>query len=194
MSKFRPVPTSFPGVTLFAITVFADDRGFFMESYNQRELADVGLSETFVQDNHSCSRKGVLRGLHYQHPHPQGKLVRVLRGRIYDVVVDIRKGSPTFGKWMGVELTDRDHAMLWVPEGFAHGFLSMEDHTEVFYKTTDFYYPQGDAGIIWNDPDLGIYWPLEDMEIDIPLLTEKDACHPRLAEIDTPFQYQGGRL
>jgi dTDP-4-dehydrorhamnose 3,5-epimerase len=190
MSKFKPVPTSLPGVVLYSITVFADERGFFMESYNRNELAGVGLTETFVQDNHSCSKKGVLRGLHYQFPHPQGKLVRVLRGRIYDVVVDIRKGSPMFGKWIGVELDAHDHAMLWVPEGFAHGFMALEDRTEVLYKTTDFYYPLGDAGIAWNDPDLAIDWPLEELEMEMPLLTEKDAKHPRLAEIATPFEFR----
>ena len=190
MSKFKPVLTSLPGVVLYSITVFADDRGFFMESYNRNELAEAGLTGTFVQDNHSCSKKGVLRGLHYQHPHPQGKLVRVLRGRIYDVVVDIRKGSPMFGKWIGIELAATDHAMLWVPEGFAHGFMALEDHTEVLYKTTDFYYPQGDAGIAWNDPDLSIDWPLEELGMEMPLLTEKDAKHPRLAETTTPFEFR----
>ena len=114
----------------------------------------------------------------------------MLRGRIYDVVVDIRKGSPMFGKSIGVELTSRDHAMLWVPEGFAHGFMALEDHTEVLYKTTDFYYPQGDAGIAWNDPDLSIDWPLEELGLNAPLLTEKDSRHPRLAGIETPFEFR----
>jgi dTDP-4-dehydrorhamnose 3,5-epimerase len=163
-----------------------------MESYNKNGLAEVGLTATFVQDNHSCSKKGVLRGLHYQYPHPQGKLVRVLRGRIYDVVVDIRKGSPMFGKWIGMELAASDHTMLWVPEGFAHGFLALENHAEVLYKTTDFYYPKGDAGIAWNDPDLSIDWPLEELGIDLPILTEKDAKHPPLAAIATPFEYREG--
>jgi dTDP-4-dehydrorhamnose 3,5-epimerase len=148
----------------------------------------IGISDDFVQDNQSCSAKGVVRGLHFQIKHPQGKLVRVLRGSIYDVVVDIRKRSPTFGTSIGFEISAQDFRMIWIPVGFAHGFLSLEDHTEVLYKTTDFYYPEYDAGIRWNDPDLAINWPLAQYGISSAIISEKDAKLPLLKEIESPFE------
>jgi dTDP-4-dehydrorhamnose 3,5-epimerase len=149
----------------------------------------IGIRDNFVQDNHSCSAKGVVRGLHFQIRHPQGKLVRVLRGSIYDVVVDIRKGSPTFGKAIGFEISAQDFRMLWIPVGFAHGFLSLEDHTDVLYKTTDFYYPEYDAGIRWNDPNLGLVWPLAHYGISSAIISDKDAKLPLLHEFESPFEY-----
>jgi dTDP-4-dehydrorhamnose 3,5-epimerase len=189
MEKMKKIPTSLPDVYFIEPRVFSDSRGFFFESYSRRDMELIGIHDTFVQDNQSRSAKGVIRGLHYQAKHPQGKLVRVLRGSIYDVVVDLRKGSPAFGKAIGFELSARDFRMLWVPVGFAHGFLSLEDHTEVLYKTTDFYYPEYDGGIRWNDPDLGICWPLEQYGISSAVISEKDARLPLLKEIESPFEF-----
>ncbi len=150
--------------------VFGDDRGFFYESYNERELEKLGLRARFVQDNHSRSAKNVLRGLHYQVLQPKGKLVRVTAGEIYDVAVDIRRSSPTFGKWAAVMLSAQSHRMCWVPPGFAHGFLVVSDHAEVQYKTTDYYAPEHERCIAWNDRDLAIAWPLA----GAPILSPKD--------------------
>jgi dTDP-4-dehydrorhamnose 3,5-epimerase len=187
MEKLKKIPTSLPDIFFIEPTVFSDSRGFFFESYSRRDMERIGIRNDFVQDNQSCSAKGVVRGLHFQSRHPQGKLVRVLRGSIYDVVVDLRKGSPTFGTSIGFEISAQDFRMLWVPVGFAHGFLSLEDHTEVQYKTTDFYYPEYDAGIRWNDPDLGICWPLAQHGISSAIISEKDAKLPLLREIESPF-------
>jgi dTDP-4-dehydrorhamnose 3,5-epimerase len=158
--------TAIPGVVVIEPAVFGDDRGWFMESFNearfQQGLAGLGLPapRPFVQDNHSCSKAGVLRGLHYQlPPHPQGKLVRVSRGAAFDVAVDIRRGSPTFGKWVGAELTEANHRQLWIPEGFAHGFMALEDDTHFLYKTTDVYARDCERSIRWDDADIGIQWP-----------------------------------
>lgn len=189
MEKLKKIPTSLPGVVIIEPRVFSDSRGCFFESYSRRDMELIGIAEEFVQDNQSCSAKGVVRGLHFQSRHPQGKLVRVLRGAIYDVVVDIRKRSPAFGKSFGVELSARDVRMIWVPMGFAHGFLSLEDQTEVLYKTTDFYYPEFDAGIRWNDPDLGISWPLAQCGIPAAIPSDKDAKLPLLQEIESPFEF-----
>lgn len=188
MQKLKKIPTSLPDIFFIEPTVFSDSRGFFFESYNRRDMEQVGISERFVQDNQSCSAKGVVRGLHFQAEHPQGKLVRVLRGSIYDAVVDLRKRSPTFGKAIGFEIAARDFRMVWIPAGFAHGFLSLEDHTEVLYKTTDFYYPEYDAGIRWNDPNLGISWPLAQYGISSAIISEKDAQLPLLKDIKSPFE------
>lgn len=153
-------PTEIPDVLVIEPTVFGDARGFFFESFSQRIFDEaVGRQVHFVQDNHSRSAKGVLRGLHYQIRQPQGKLIRVVRGSVFDVAVDIRRSSPTFGKWVGVELTEFNHKQLWVPEGFAHGFIVGTDQTEVLYKTTDYYAPEHERSIIWNDPSLDIEWP-----------------------------------
>jgi dTDP-4-dehydrorhamnose 3,5-epimerase len=174
-----------PEVVIVVPKVFGDARGFFLEFYKHSEFAQAGIREHFVQDNHSKSLKGVLRGLHYQkHPHAQGKLVRCLTGRIFDVAVDIRKGSPSFGKWVGVELTAENNSMLYVPPGFAHGFLVLSDSAEVLYKCTAEYASADDRGIIWNDPDIGIQWPLSN-----PVLSEKDKVHPPLRSADNNFTF-----
>jgi dTDP-4-dehydrorhamnose 3,5-epimerase len=151
--------TDLPGVLLLTPRVFRDDRGFFLEAYNAREIGAAGLPTEFVQDNHSRSLAGVVRGFHYQLTHPQGKLVRVARGAIFDVVLDIRLGSPTFGQWIALELTDEQQQMVWVPAGFAHAFCCLRDDTDVIYKCTEFYSPDDEHGVLWNDPDLAIQWP-----------------------------------
>jgi len=162
---------SIPEVVLFEPKVFGDDRGFFFESYNGRVFEDAtGLKCNFVQDNHSRSSKNVLRGLHYQIKHPQGKLVRVIEGEVFDVAVDIRKSSPTFGAWVGATLSAENKLMMWVPEGFAHGFVVLSESAEFLYKTTDYWYPEYERGIIWNDPAIGIEWPV----VGEPLLAKKD--------------------
>lgn len=177
-----------PELVLISPARFGDDRGFFSETYNERAFAELGIAARFVQDNHSLSRnKGVVRGLHFQAPpHAQGKLVRVVRGSILDVAVDIRQGSPTFGKHVVVELSAANWRQLWVPVGFAHAFCTLEEDTEVIYKVTDYYAPECDAGIIWNDPDLGIAWPVSAAQA---LLSAKDMTLPRLADISSPFTY-----
>ena len=140
-------------------TVHGDERGYFMETYNQKDMEEAGLNMNFVQDNQSCSTKGVLRGLHFQLKYPQGKLVRVVKGSVFDVAVDLRKGSKTFGKWYGVELTEENKKQFYIPEGFAHGFLVLSDIAEFCYKCTDFYHPNDEGGLAWNDPKIGIKWP-----------------------------------
>ncbi|CAJ0709289.1 dTDP-4-dehydrorhamnose 3,5-epimerase [Ralstonia mannitolilytica] len=165
------VPTAIPEVLILEPKVFGDDRGFFFESFNARAFEQAtGVKRTFVQDNHSRSARNVLRGLHYQIQHPQGKLVRVTVGEVFDVAVDLRKSSPTFGKWVGVMLSAENKRQLWVPEGFAHGFVVTSDYAEFLYKTTDYWYAEHERGIAWNDPDIGIIWP----EIGAPLLSAKD--------------------
>ena len=151
--------TALPGVVVLTPRVFRDERGFFLEAFNAREIASAGLPTGFVQDNHSRSAGGVVRGLHYQLDHPQGKLVRVARGAVRGVALDIRVGSPTFGQSAMVELNDEEHRMFWVPPGFAHGFCALVDGTDVMYKCTDFYVPDDERGVLWNDADLGIPWP-----------------------------------
>ena len=168
----KVTPTALPEVLILEPRVFGDQRGFFFESFNQKAFNDAtGLDAKFVQDNHSRSAKGVLRGLHYQIQQPQGKLVRVVRGSVFDVVVDIRKSSANFGRWVGVALSDENHRQLWVPAGFAHGFLVTSDTAEFLYKTTDYYAPEFERCIAWNDPSIGVQWPLAG---DIPQLSGKD--------------------
>jgi dTDP-4-dehydrorhamnose 3,5-epimerase len=169
----KVTPTAIPDVLVIEPKVFGDSRGFFFESFNQKAFNDAtGLNETFVQDNHSRSAKGVLRGLHYQLQQPQGKLVRVVRGAVFDVAVDIRKSSATFGKWVGVDLTEDNHKQLWVPAGFAHGFLVLSEFADFLYKTTEYYAPAHERCIAWNDPSIGVDWP----EIGVPpSLSTKDA-------------------
>lgn len=162
--------TTVPGVLILEPDVFGDERGFFLESYNERELRKAGIDAHFVQDNHSRSRGNVLRGLHYQLTQPQGKLVRVVRGRVFDVGVDIRRNSPTFGKWVGVELTEENKRIFWLPPGMAHGFLVLSESADFLYKATDYYAPQSERSIKWNDPDLSIAWPL----MGEPILSAKD--------------------
>ncbi|CAB5710712.1 dTDP-4-dehydrorhamnose 3,5-epimerase [Delftia tsuruhatensis] len=172
-----------PEVMLIEPQVFGDARGFFLESFNQQAFnAATGTRFEFVQDNHSRSRKGVLRGLHYQlPPHAQGKLVRVVRGAVFDVAVDIRKGSPTFGQWVGAELTEDNHRQLWVPPGFAHGFLVLSDSADFLYKTTAYYAPQSDRGVAWDDPAIAVQWPQLDVELS---LSDKDRKQPLLADAE----------
>ena len=173
-------PTALPEVLILEPTVFGDSRGFFMESYNRRAFNEaVGHDVEFVQDNHSRSTRGVLRGLHYQlPPHAQGKLVRVVQGAVFDVAVDVRRGSPTFGKWDGVELSAENHRQLWIPPGFAHGFLVLSAVADFLYKTTDYYSPADERAMRWNDPDIGIRWPLT----TLPALSQRDAAAPLLRE------------
>ena len=178
-------PTAIPGVLILEPKVFGDARGFFFESFNQRDFeAATGLSGiAFVQDNHSRSAKGVLRGLHYQlAPHAQGKLVRVVRGAVFDVAVDLRRSSPRFGRWAGVELSEDDHRQLWVPPGFAHGFTVLSDVADFCYKCTTLWHPQSDRALRWNDPAIGIDWPLAEM--GEPQLAAKDAAAPLLADAE----------
>jgi len=184
MDKFKKVETGIEGLVIIEPTVFGDHRGFFLESYNKREFSEIGLTVEFVQDNHSKSKRGVLRGLHFQTKHQQGKLVRVIKGSVWDVAVDLREGSLTFGKWYGVFLSSANKKMFYLPEGFAHGFLTLEDDTEFLYKTTDYYYPEYDAGIKYDDQEIGIEWPLAEYRLskeDI-LLSEKDKNLPTLNE------------
>lgn len=176
MIKFIKINTEIKDVFLIKSYFFKDDRGFFYESYNKKDFVELGIKDEFVQDNHSKSQKNVLRGLHFQKNFPQGKLIRVIKGKIYDVVVDLRQESSTFGKWFGVELSEENRFMLYIPKGFAHGFLTLEDDTEVLYKTTDYYNPEDEGGIIWNDKDLSIDWKFREYGIDEKnlILSEKD--------------------
>ena len=176
------IPTSLKDVILIEPNVFGDARGFFMETFRSDEFAAAGIPTTFVQDNHSGSRQGILRGLHYQLRHPQGKLVRVIAGEIFDVVVDIRKNSPSFGKWDGFRLSDQNKCMLWVPPCLAHGFYVLSDWAEVVYKATDYYAPEWERTLLWNDPEIGIQWPLND-EVEI-LLSPKDLAGKPLSEAE----------
>lgn len=179
----KATPTAILDVMVIEPKVFGDARGFFYESFNQQAFnAATGTNLEFVQDNHSRSSKGVLRGLHYQlPPHAQGKLVRVVRGAVWDVAVDIRKDSPTFGQWVAQELTEYSHKQLWIPPGFAHGFVVLSDSADVLYKTTNYYAPQSDRGIAWNDSDLGIQWPDLGMEF---VLSDKDQKQPAFKDAE----------
>ncbi|MDX8120284.1 dTDP-4-dehydrorhamnose 3,5-epimerase [Janthinobacterium sp. GMG2] len=173
--------TAIPDVLILEPTVFCDDRGFFYESFNQKRFAELtGVIRNFVQDNHSKSAKGVLRGLHYQIQQPQGKLVRVTAGEVFDVAVDLRKSSPTFGQWAGVTLSAANKRQIWIPEGFAHGFLVTSDSAEFLYKTTDYWAPEFERSLLWNDPAIGINWPLDGE----PLLSGKDKLGALLANAD----------
>lgn len=175
----KVTPTAIPDVLLIEPKIFGDARGFFFESFNQKSFNEAtGLDVKFVQDNHSRSAKGVLRGLHYQVQQPQGKLVRVVRGAVFDVAVDIRKDSPTFGRWAGVELSENNHRQLWVPAGFAHGFLVLSESADFLYKTTDYYAPQHERCIAWNDSAIGIEWPIP----GAPILSSKDSAALPLAQ------------
>ena len=175
------IETPIKDVLIIEPKVFGDDRGFFLESWNDATFKELGLDWTFVQDNHSRSAKGVLRGLHYQNPNPQGKLVRVVAGSVFDVAVDIRKGSPTFGQWTGVHLSAANKRMFWVGPGLAHGFLSLEDNTDFLYKCTSIYSPKDEQALMWNDPQVGIEWPLDGIE---PTLSAKDQVAQTLDQID----------
>ena len=179
---YQVTPTPIEGVLILEPKVFGDARGFFFESFNARDFEQAtGIQRSFVQDNHSKSAKGVLRGMHYQVQNPQGKLVRVTHGAVFDVAVDIRKGSPTFGKWFGLELSAENKKQVWIPEGLAHGFLVTSESAEFLYKTTDYYNPAHERSLLWNDPDVGIDWPLHLLDGD-PLLAAKDVNAPSLKE------------
>ncbi|MFY9316730.1 MAG: dTDP-4-dehydrorhamnose 3,5-epimerase [Burkholderiales bacterium] len=175
---------SIPDVLVLEPKVFGDARGFFMETWNAREFPALGIEARFVQDNHSRSSKNVLRGLHYQLRQPQGKLIRVTAGEIWDVAVDLRRSSPSFGRWTGMTLTAATPRQLWIPAGFAHGFLVLSEHAEVQYKATDFYAPEHERTLLWNDPALGIEWPLSGKPGDEPVLSEKDRCGKPLARAE----------
>ena len=190
LKKFNFISTKIPDLYIIEPKVFGDDRGYFMESYNRRDFVDAGLDMVFVQDNESKSSKGVLRGLHFQTKHTQGKLVRVTQGEVWDVAVDLRKGSPTYGQWEGVYLSAENKRQFYVPEGFAHGFVVISEEAVFNYKCTDFYAPEYDSGLLWNDADVAIEWPLEGLG-DI-LLSEKDKKQKTLKELtDLPFVYEG---
>ncbi len=174
----KVIPTDLPGVVLLEPKVFGDHRGFFLETFQQERYRQAGVDLPFVQDNHSRSRRGVLRGLHFQLRHPQGKLVQVMRGEVFDVAVDIRRGSPTFGRWFGAVLSDENHRQLYIPPGFAHGFCVLSEEVDFFYKCTEYYHPEDEDGVFWRDPAIGIDWPIAE-----PLLSERDASLPLLADM-----------
>ena len=172
MGKITVTPCDIEGLYVIEPTVFKDERGYFVETYNQNDMKEAGLDMVFVQDNQSMSTRGVLRGLHFQKQFPQGKLVRVVRGKVFDVAVDLRSDSKTYGKWFGVELSAENMKQFYIPEGFAHGFLVLSDEAEFCYKCTDFYHPGDEGGLAWNDPEIGVEWPLEE-GVDV-IISEKD--------------------
>jgi dTDP-4-dehydrorhamnose 3,5-epimerase len=176
----KVVETRLAGVLILEPRVFRDDRGHFLESWNSARYAEHGIPERFVQDNLSVSRRGVLRGLHFQYPSPQGKLVSAVQGAVFDVAVDLRKGSPTFGEWVGVELSQENHRQMWIPEGFAHGFQVTSESALFTYKCTEYYAPEHEGSLRWNDPDLAIEWPIPE-----PVLSSKDADAPLLRDLTT---------
>lgn len=180
----RIIPTEVDDALILEPKVFGDSRGFFMESWNRRAFANVGLDIDFVQDNHSRSQRGVLRGLHFQLKQPQGKLVRVASGTVFDVAVDLRRSSRTFGRWAGVILSAENQRMFWVPPGFAHGFLVLSESADFLYKASDYYAPEYERSILWNDPDLAIDWPLSDLSGE-PILAAKDATAIRFKDAET---------
>ncbi len=183
---FNVIPTDLSGVLVLEPKVFGDERGFFFESYNERDFFDAtGLETRFVQDNHSRSKKGVLRGLHYQVQQAQGKLIRVTQGEIFDVCVNLQRNHPEFGRWTGVRLSETNKKQLWVPPGFAHGFLVLRDNTDVLYKTTDYYSPRDERCLKWNDPTIAIGWPLDQIDASALTLTEKDKAGASLVDADT---------
>jgi len=181
MNPITKIPTSLPGLFILEPRVFGDERGFFLESYNEKLMASLGIQERFVQDNHSCSSRNVLRGLHYQIRQPQGKLVRVVEGEILDVAVDLHRSSPTFGVWEGVQLSGENKRMLWIPPGFAHGFRVVSEKAHVLYKATDYYAPEHERTLAWNDPDLKIDWELDGE----PIVSAKDRRGAALRDIET---------
>ena len=184
MGNFKFIETGIKDVYIIEPKLFGDSRGYFMETYNEADFKAAGLDYTFVQDNQSSSRKGVLRGLHFQKTYPQAKLVRVLKGEVFDVAVDLRKNSSTYGKWTGVLLSEENKRQFMIPRGFAHGFLVVSDHAEFAYKCDEFYHPEDEGGIMWNDPDIGIDWNFDE-EI---ILSEKDKKHPLLKDSKIMFE------
>ena len=189
MGQFQFTKTGIEGLVVVEPKVFGDNRGYFMETYNYNDFKAAGLDMVFVQDNQSKSKKGVLRGLHFQKKNPQGKLVRVVSGEVYDVAVDLRRGSDTYGKWYGVLLSAENKKQFYVPEGFAHGFVVMSETAEFVYKCTRFYDPSDEGGLMWNDPEIGIDWPVpENAEL---LLSENDQHHQPLKDFESPFTMEG---
>ncbi len=186
MGKFKFIETSIKGVIIIEPTVFSDERGYFMETFHNKEFKEAGIDVLFVQDNQSKSKKGVLRGLHFQINNPQGKLVRVIKGEVFDVAVDLRRDSVTYGKWEGVKLSEENKKQFYVPEGFAHGFLVLSDIAEFTYKCTNFYDAEDEGGILWNDPNVGIEWPVDNIK-EI-LLSDKDKQLKTLNETSTNFE------
>ena len=181
MGKITVETCDIEGLKIITPKVFGDDRGYFMETYHYNDYKEAGIDEVFVQDNQSASSKGVLRGLHFQKKFPQGKLVRVIRGEVFDVAVDLRKDSPTYGKWYGVILSEENKKQFFIPANFAHGFVVLSDYAEFAYKCTDFYHPEDEGGLLWSDPEIGIEWPIpEDMKIS---LSEKDEKWPGIASL-----------
>lgn len=178
VSAVKVIETKLPGVLIIEPQVFGDTRGFFMETFSQARYEQAGIKGSFVQDNLSFSSRGVLRGIHYQNPHSQGKLVSVVQGEVFDVAVDIRTGSPTFAQWVGVNLSGENHRQFWISAGFAHGFCVLSETAYFTYKCTDVYTPSAEGGIIWNDPDIAVEWPMEDV-----LLSEKDKVYPKLKDV-----------
>ncbi|KUK56599.1 MAG: dTDP-4-dehydrorhamnose 3,5-epimerase [Synergistales bacterium 53_16] len=190
MAKITIQETPIPDLLVIEPQVFPDQRGYFLESFNRKAFKEAGLAMEFVQDNMSRSTKGVLRGLHFQTRRPQGKLVKVTRGKVFDVAVDLRKASPTFGSWYGITLDDEAHKMFYVPPGFAHGFFVLSEVADFHYKCTDFYDPGGEGGIRWDDPDINVDWPLGDIK---PILSEKDQVLPFFKDMESPFTYEDKR-
>ena len=183
MGNFKKIETSIEGVYIIEPKVYGDNRGYFMETYSDKEFAEIGLNYNFVQDNQSKSKKGVLRGLHFQKENTQAKLVRCIKGEVFDVAVDLRPGSKTYGKWEGIILTEENKKMFMIPRGFAHGFLVLSDEAEFTYKCDDIYNPNAEGGLAWNGKDVNIDWPFGDMKIDDLLTSEKDAKWPTLEEL-----------
>lgn len=186
MGKFKLINTGIKDLIIIETGVFGDNRGYFMETYNCDEFKEIGLTMSFVQDNQSKSKKGVLRGLHFQKKHPQGKLVRVIKGEVFDVAVDLREGSETFGKWHGVTLSEENKKQFYIPEGFAHGFLVLSDEAEFVYKCTELYHPEDEGGVIWNDNSIGVEWPLENVQELI--LSDKDKKWTTLLDLNFKFK------
>lgn len=193
MGKFKKNETSIEGVFVIEPTVFGDERGYFMETYSEAEFAEIGITNKFVQDNQSKSRKGVLRGLHFQKENSQAKLVRVIKGAVYDVAVDLRPGSSTYGKYEGVLLTEENKKMFMIPRGFAHGFLVVSDEAEFVYKCDDIYNHEAEGGLAWNDPDVAIDWPLGNIKVSDLVTSEKDAKWPSLKELKETDLFQNLR-
>ena len=189
MGNFTFGSTRIDGVYLIDCRRYGDRRGYFMETYKETEFAAAGINDRFVQDNQSASRRGVLRGLHFQKTHPQSKLVRVLYGQVFDTAVDLREGSPTYGEWIGAVLSEEDHRMLYIPRGFAHGFKVLSDQAVFAYKCDEVYHPEDEGGIIWNDPDIGIEWP----DAGELILSDKDRANPRLADCRITFSAESLR-
>ena len=190
MGKFKRVDTKIEGVYVIEPTVFGDNRGYFMETYSTAEFEEIGITNNFVQDNQSKSRKGVLRGLHFQKENTQAKLVRCIKGEVFDVAVDLRPGSKTYGQWEGVILSEENKKMFFVPKGFAHGFLVLTDEAEFTYKCDDLYNPTAEGGLKWDDPDVGIEWPLGDMKVEDLFTSEKDGKWPSLKELKETDLFQ----